>query len=71
VLEITPPELAADIFDRGFILAGGGANLYGLPETLEQQLKIKARIPQDPGAAVADGLTALMGSFDELEPFLL
>ncbi len=62
VLERTPPELAADIFDHGITLTGSGANLFGLSEALTQALKVSFRVAEDPEACVAQGLGRVMES---------
>ncbi|KAF9130706.1 hypothetical protein BGX30_013397, partial [Mortierella sp. GBA39] len=48
VLERTPPELSADIIDRGVILTGGGALLDGLDELLAEELHVPVLIAEDP-----------------------
>ena len=55
VLEKTPPELAADIADRGIVLTGGGALLYGLEELIESKTGITTMTAEDPMTAVAIG----------------
>lgn len=55
VLEKTPPELAADIADRGIVLTGGGGLLYGLEELIEQKTGITTMTAEDPMTAVAIG----------------
>ena len=55
VLERTPPELAADIFDRGIVLTGGGALLSGLDALIEEKTGITTMIAEDPLTAVAIG----------------
>ena len=55
VLERTPPELAADIFDRGIVLTGGGALLSGLDALIEEKTGISTMIAEDPLTAVAIG----------------
>ena len=55
VLERTPPELAADIFDRGIVLTGGGALLSGLDALIEEKTGITTVIAEDPLTAVAIG----------------
>ncbi len=54
-LEQTPPELAADIVDRGIYLTGGGALLKGMDELLRQETSLPITIADDPLAAVALG----------------
>ncbi len=55
VLEKTPPELAADIAERGIVLTGGGAQLYGLEELIESKTGITTMTAEDPMTAVAIG----------------
>ena len=55
VLERTPPELAADIFDRGIVMTGGGSLLSGLDLLLEEKTGINCMIAEDPLTAVAIG----------------
>src|SRR5260370_2652918 len=52
VLEETPPELAADIFDRGIVLTGGGAQLRGLHRYLAVHTAIPATVPDEPQSSV-------------------
>jgi rod shape-determining protein MreB and related proteins len=54
-LEQTPPELAADIVDRGIYLTGGGALLKGLDELLKQETGLPIKIADDPLATVVLG----------------
>ena len=55
VLEATPPELASDIIDRGIILTGGGAMLYGLAELIRKETDIPTSVADDPLSCVALG----------------
>ena len=55
VLEQTPPELSADIIEKGIILTGGGALLNNLPELLEEELKVPVFRAEDPLSCVAEG----------------
>ncbi len=55
VLEKTPPELAADIADRGIVLTGGGCLLQGLEELIESKTGINTMTAEDPMTAVAVG----------------
>ncbi len=63
-LEKTPPDLAADIHERGFWLAGGGALLKGLDKLLTQCTSLKVNIADDPLTAVARGAGAVIEHLD-------
>ena len=55
VLEKTPPELAADIVDRGIVLTGGGALLHGMDTLIEQKTGVSTLTVQDAMVAVVMG----------------
>lgn len=59
VLEKTPPELSADIIDRGIILTGGGALVHGVEQLLSDELKVPVLMAEDPMKCVVKG-TGLM-----------
>ena len=65
VLEKTPPELAADIADRGIVLTGGGALLHGLEQMIEEKTGITTMTAEDPMSAVATGTGKYMDILDE------
>lgn len=54
-LEHTPPELAADIMERGIILSGGSAAINGLCELIKSELDIEAHVAEEPQSCVAIG----------------
>jgi rod shape-determining protein MreB len=54
-LEITPPELASDIVDRGIVMAGGGALIRGLDVVLSQETSLPIRVDEDPLTCVVRG----------------
>ena len=54
-LEVTLPELSADIIDRGIYLTGGGAKLRGLREVIEEEIGIPVILPEQPEDCVAKG----------------
>ena len=54
-LEVTPPELAADIVDRGIMLVGGGSLLQDLDHVLRQETKLPILRSDDPYTAVVHG----------------
>jgi len=59
-LEVTPPELTADIHERGMLLAGGGALLRGLDTVIAQATEIPVRIVDDPRTAIVRGCGILI-----------
>ncbi|MGY3778113.1 rod shape-determining protein MreB [Isobaculum melis] len=65
VLEQTPPELAADIIDRGIILTGGGALLNGIDQLLSEQLKVPVFVSDQPLDAVALGTGILLENMNK------
>ncbi|GGH84155.1 rod shape-determining protein MreB [Pullulanibacillus pueri] len=66
VLERTPPELSADIIDRGIILTGGGALLHGIDQLLAEQLKVPVVIAENPMTCVAEGTGRMLEHLDKL-----
>lgn len=66
VLERTPPELSADIIDRGVILTGGGALLNGLDELLSQQLRVPVLVAEDPMHCVVKGTGIMLNNLDQV-----
>ena len=67
VLELTPPELAADIIDKGVILTGGGALLRGLPELVTQQTEIETIVADSPMECVALGTGKALQTLDKFK----
>ncbi|MDY0941978.1 MULTISPECIES: rod shape-determining protein [Priestia] len=66
VLERTPPELSADIIDRGVILTGGGALLHGMDQLLAEELKVPVLIAENPMDCVAVGTGIMLDNIDKL-----
>lgn len=66
VLEKTPPELAADIIDRGVILTGGGALLHGLDQLMAEELKVPVLIAEDPMHCVVKGTGMMLENLDRI-----
>ncbi len=64
-LEMTPPELAADIFRTGIYLAGGGSLLRGLDKRLQLKTKLTVHVAEDPLRAVARGTGIALKNFDK------
>ncbi len=66
VLERTPPELSADIIDRGVILTGGGALLDGLDALLADEIKVPVLIAEDPMHCVVKGTGIMLDHLDKM-----
>lgn len=62
VLEKTPPELSADIIDRGVILTGGGSMLHGVDQLLSEELKVPVFLAEEPMNCVATGTGIMLGN---------
>ncbi|GAB5465874.1 MAG: rod shape-determining protein [Candidatus Kapaibacteriales bacterium] len=71
LLERTPPELSADIYDRGIMLTGGGALLKGLDRKIMEVTNLPVHIPDDPLEAVARGNGKVLDEFNEYKKVLL
>jgi rod shape-determining protein MreB len=69
-LEMTPPELSADIFRTGIYLAGGGSMLRGLDKRISLKTKLPVHVADDPLRAVARGTGIALKNFDRF-PFLI
>ena len=66
VLEMTPPELSADIIDQGIVLTGGGALLRGLPELITRNTGIKCVVADRPAECVALGTGMALANIGRL-----
>ena len=64
-LEMTPPELSADIFSTGIYLAGGGSMLRGLDVRIHQKTKLPIHVAEDPLRAVARGTGIALKNFNK------
>lgn len=70
-LEKTPPELAADIRDRGIMLTGGGALLRGLDARLREETSLPVSIAEDPLTCVVRGTGKVLDNFEKYSKVLL
>jgi rod shape-determining protein MreB len=70
-IERTPPELVADIMERGIILAGGGALLRGLDRLISEHTKMPVHIANDPLSCVARGTGVVLEDLDNLREVLV
>ncbi|QXD33594.1 rod shape-determining protein [Candidatus Pelagisphaera phototrophica] len=69
-LERCPPELSADLVDRGFVLAGGGGLLRGIDRLLCDRTGLPVIIADDPLSAVANGTGAVLAELNALLPYV-
>lgn len=70
-LEITPPELASDIVDRGIVMTGGGALIRGLAELLEHETNLPIHVDEDPLTCVVRGAGQILDDFPRLRSVLM
>ncbi len=66
-LEMTPPELSADIYKTGIYLAGGGSMLRGLDHRISLKTKLPVHIAEDPLRAVARGTSIALKNIDKFQ----
>ncbi|MBE2278961.1 MAG: rod shape-determining protein [Ignavibacteriaceae bacterium] len=71
LLERTPPELSADILDRGVMLTGGGALLKGLDERIRLETNMPVHIAEDPLTAVVRGTGKIIENLNEYSRVLI
>jgi len=70
-LEITPPELAADLMDRGIFMAGGGSLLRGLDRLVSESTGMPVHLADEPLLAVAYGTGRVLENIDMLRKVLI
>src|SRR3989339_611271 len=71
VLETTPPEIIADVMQRGIYLVGGGALIRGLNTLLNEELKIPVYIASDPLTAIARGTGIILENLEDFREVLI
>ncbi|MDD4606815.1 MAG: rod shape-determining protein [Patescibacteria group bacterium] len=71
VLEVTPPELVSDIYERGLFLSGGGALLRNIDQYISQQINIQVNLIDDPLTAVVRGTGAILENLETLKEVLI
>lgn len=71
VLETTPPEVLSDVMQRGSFLVGGGALIKGMPELLNEMLKLPVSVADDPMTAVVRGAGIILEHIDAFEDILI
>lgn len=70
-LEKTPPELAADIYQKGIILAGGGALIKDLDKNISKSLQIPVLVAEEPLNCVVRGIEAVLKDFDKYKEVIV
>jgi len=70
-IDETPPELIADLMESGMCMAGGGSQLQGLTERLQDELKIRVWLAEDPMTCVARGAGRILEEYDTLKQLLV
>lgn len=70
-LEKTPPELAADIYQKGIVLAGGGANIRNLDKKISESLQIPVVVADNPLSCVVRGIETLLKDFDRYREVII
>lgn len=70
-LEVSPPELVADIYQRGIILCGAGAMLKGLDVAIANSLAIPVQIADDPATCVVRGTGIILEDLDQMSEVIL
>ena len=70
-LEQTPPELAADILERGIIVAGGGSLLKGIDQIIRERTNVPVNIAEDPLLSVVKGTGIVLENIKKFEAVLL
>lgn len=71
VFNVTPPELVADIMEKGIVLSGGSVQLHNLPEFFERFLGVQTYVAEDPLFCVAKGTGLILSHLDTYKRTLL
>jgi rod shape-determining protein MreB len=69
-LEETPPELAADLTERGITMAGGGSLIRGIDRAIKKEIDVPVRIAEDPLTCVARGTGLVIENLDKFKDAL-
>lgn len=70
-LENTPPELSADILDRGITLTGGGALLKGMDEMISRAIGLPVNVSEDPLTTVVNGMGIILENHEDYKSLLI
>lgn len=67
VLEKTPPEIVADIIEKGILMTGGGSLIHGLDKLIQKETGLEVKIAENSVEAVAEGNGMVLGYIDKLD----
>ena len=67
IVDRTPPELSADLLEKGALMTGGGSLINGLSQRIEDRLGISVRVSDNPIAAIVIGTGKALSSIESLE----
>ncbi len=70
-IDETPPEIIADLMEGGICMAGGSSQLHGLTDRLQDELKIRVWLAEDPVTCVARGAGLILEDYDHLKRLLV
>ena len=70
-LELTPPELSADILDRGIIMTGGGSMLKGIDQLIRERTNVPVNIDEEPLLSVVKGTGKVLEDVKKYESVLI
>ena len=70
-IEATPPELVADIYERGLILSGGGAQIRGLDKLIQKRINIPVYVADDPATSIIRGTGLILEDFENLKQVII
>lgn len=70
-LEVTPPELVSDIFERGMLLIGGGAQLRGMDAVISEETQIPVRVADDPSTCVVRGTGIILEDTEQYKDIII
>ncbi|MFP4522247.1 MAG: rod shape-determining protein, partial [Fibrobacterota bacterium] len=70
-LEQTPPELSADILDKGIVMTGGSSQIRGLDDRIRQETNLPVNVIDDPMERVVRGTAIILENLDEYKKVLM
>ena len=71
ILEKTPPELSADIYEKGLVISGGGSMIRMLDKKIAEDIKIPVMIAEKPLECVVNGIGKVLDKYDKYKDVLI